>query len=162
MWRMGGAEAFGPILLGMAQPIHVLQRGSEAADIANLTALAVVDAQEHERGTTWGASTGRTAPSPAVYANVLTPVEMDGPHWETTDLFLDVWRGVDGTVRVLDRDELAAALRDGAVSPALAARAEAEADALEAGARAGTWPPRHVAEWTLERVREALGGGEAR
>jgi predicted RNA-binding protein associated with RNAse of E/G family len=96
------------------------------------------------------------------YANVLTPVEMDGPHWETTDLFLDVWRGVDGTVRVLDRDELAAALSDGAVSPALAARAEAEADALEAGARAGTWPPRHVAEWTLERVREALGGGEAR
>jgi malate dehydrogenase (oxaloacetate-decarboxylating)(NADP+) len=48
MWRMGGAEGFGPILLGMARPIHVLQRGSEAADIANLTALAVVDAQEHD------------------------------------------------------------------------------------------------------------------
>ncbi|HEX7240605.1 MAG TPA: NADP-dependent malic enzyme, partial [Longimicrobiaceae bacterium] len=47
MWRMGGAEAFGPILLGMAHPIHVLQRGSEAADVLNLTALAVVDAQEH-------------------------------------------------------------------------------------------------------------------
>jgi malate dehydrogenase (oxaloacetate-decarboxylating)(NADP+) len=47
MWRMGNAEAFGPILLGMAHPIHVLQRGSEAADVLNLTALAVVDAQEH-------------------------------------------------------------------------------------------------------------------
>jgi malate dehydrogenase (oxaloacetate-decarboxylating)(NADP+) len=47
MWRMGGAEAFGPILLGMAHPIHVLQRGSEAVDVLNLTALAVVDAQEH-------------------------------------------------------------------------------------------------------------------
>jgi malate dehydrogenase (oxaloacetate-decarboxylating)(NADP+) len=47
MWRMGGAEAFGPILLGMAHPIHVLQRGSEAADVLNLTALAVVDAQHH-------------------------------------------------------------------------------------------------------------------
>ncbi|MBW3572839.1 MAG: NADP-dependent malic enzyme, partial [Gemmatimonadetes bacterium] len=47
MWRIGGAEAFGPILLGMAHPIHVLQRGSEAADVLNLTALAVVDAQEH-------------------------------------------------------------------------------------------------------------------
>ncbi|HEY0016440.1 MAG TPA: NADP-dependent malic enzyme [Longimicrobium sp.] len=47
MWRMGRAEAFGPILLGMAHPIHVLQRGSEAADVLNLTALAVVDAQEH-------------------------------------------------------------------------------------------------------------------
>jgi phosphotransacetylase len=31
----------------MAHPIHVLQRGSEAADVLNLTALAVVDAQEH-------------------------------------------------------------------------------------------------------------------
>ena len=47
MWRMGNAEAFGPILLGMAHPVHVLQRGSEAAEIANLTAVAVVDAQEH-------------------------------------------------------------------------------------------------------------------
>ncbi|HEU0014965.1 MAG TPA: NADP-dependent malic enzyme [Longimicrobium sp.] len=47
MWRMGGAEAFGPILLGMGHPIHVLQRGSEAADVLNLTAMAVVDAQEH-------------------------------------------------------------------------------------------------------------------
>jgi malate dehydrogenase (oxaloacetate-decarboxylating)(NADP+) len=44
--RLGGAEAIGPILLGMGRPIHVLQRGSSAADILNLTALAVVDAQE--------------------------------------------------------------------------------------------------------------------
>jgi malate dehydrogenase (oxaloacetate-decarboxylating)(NADP+) len=44
--QLGGAEAIGPILLGMARPIHVLQRGSSAADILNLTALAVVDAQE--------------------------------------------------------------------------------------------------------------------
>ncbi len=44
--RLGGAEAIGPILLGMARPVHVLQRGSEAADIVNLTAIAVVDAQQ--------------------------------------------------------------------------------------------------------------------
>ena len=31
----------------MSHPVHVLQRASEAADIANLTAVAVVDAQEH-------------------------------------------------------------------------------------------------------------------
>ncbi len=45
MGRIGGAEAIGPILMGMAKPVHVLQRGSEAADVVNLTAIAVVDAQ---------------------------------------------------------------------------------------------------------------------
>ncbi|MBI4408796.1 MAG: phosphotransacetylase, partial [Gemmatimonadetes bacterium] len=46
--RLGGAEAIGPILLGMSRPVHVLQRGSEAADIVNLAAIAVVDAQERK------------------------------------------------------------------------------------------------------------------
>ena len=46
--RFGGAEAIGPILMGMAGPIQVLQRGSTAADIVNLTAMAVVDAQERK------------------------------------------------------------------------------------------------------------------
>jgi malate dehydrogenase (oxaloacetate-decarboxylating)(NADP+) len=51
VWRLGGAEAIGPILLGMARPVHVLQRGSEAADIVNLTAIAVVDAQQRTQTT---------------------------------------------------------------------------------------------------------------
>jgi malate dehydrogenase (oxaloacetate-decarboxylating)(NADP+) len=46
--RLGGAEAIGPILLGMNRPVHVLERGSETAAIANLTAIAVVDAQERD------------------------------------------------------------------------------------------------------------------
>jgi malate dehydrogenase (oxaloacetate-decarboxylating)(NADP+) len=46
MARLGGAEAIGPVLMGMGGAVHVLQRGSTAADILNLTALAVVDAQE--------------------------------------------------------------------------------------------------------------------
>ena len=50
LWRLGGAEAIGPVLMGMSRPIHVLQRGSSAADIVNLTALAVVDAQEMRSG----------------------------------------------------------------------------------------------------------------
>jgi malate dehydrogenase (oxaloacetate-decarboxylating)(NADP+) len=49
MARIGGAETIGPVLLGMARPIHVLQRGSEAADVVSLTALAVVDAQRRTR-----------------------------------------------------------------------------------------------------------------
>jgi malate dehydrogenase (oxaloacetate-decarboxylating)(NADP+) len=47
--RLGGAEAIGPVLMGMARPVYALQRGSEAADVVNLTALAVVDAQRHGR-----------------------------------------------------------------------------------------------------------------
>jgi malate dehydrogenase (oxaloacetate-decarboxylating)(NADP+) len=50
MARLGGAEAIGPILIGMAEPVQVLQRGSTAADIVNLTAIAVVDAQERSIG----------------------------------------------------------------------------------------------------------------
>jgi malate dehydrogenase (oxaloacetate-decarboxylating)(NADP+) len=48
--RLGGAEAIGPILLGMDRPVHVLERGCEAAAITNLTAIAVVDAQERDLG----------------------------------------------------------------------------------------------------------------
>ena len=55
--RLGGAEAIGPILLGMAKPVHILQRGSEAADILNLAAIATVDAI--------GAPAGGVAPNPA-------------------------------------------------------------------------------------------------
>jgi malate dehydrogenase (oxaloacetate-decarboxylating)(NADP+) len=46
VWRLAGAEAIGPILLGMNRPVHVLQRGEDVADIVNMAAIAVVDAQE--------------------------------------------------------------------------------------------------------------------
>jgi malate dehydrogenase (oxaloacetate-decarboxylating)(NADP+) len=47
--RLGGAQAIGPILVGMAQPVHVLQRGPEVNDIVNMAVIAAVDAQEHGR-----------------------------------------------------------------------------------------------------------------
>ncbi|OAQ54077.1 hypothetical protein HTG_00685 [Natrinema mahii] len=46
--RLGGAEAIGPMLVGMDEPVHVLQRGDEVADIVNLAAVATVDAQGDE------------------------------------------------------------------------------------------------------------------
>ncbi|MFB6071169.1 MAG: NADP-dependent malic enzyme [Halanaeroarchaeum sp.] len=46
--RLGGAEAIGPMLVGMDEPVHVLQRGDEVKDIVNLATVAVVDAQEEE------------------------------------------------------------------------------------------------------------------
>ena len=45
--KLGGAEAVGPILMGMEHPVHVLQRGDDVVDIINMAAVAVVDAQEH-------------------------------------------------------------------------------------------------------------------
>jgi malate dehydrogenase (oxaloacetate-decarboxylating)(NADP+) len=51
VWRLAGAEAIGPILMGMRKPVHVLQREVEVADIVNMAAIAVVDAQEKARAT---------------------------------------------------------------------------------------------------------------
>ncbi|HEX3580761.1 MAG TPA: phosphate acetyltransferase [Thermoanaerobaculia bacterium] len=46
LWRLGGAEAIGPILQGLAKAVHVLQRGVDVNDIVNMAAIAVLDAQE--------------------------------------------------------------------------------------------------------------------
>jgi len=43
--KLGDAESVGPILMGMKKPVHVLQRGDDVADIINMAAVAVVDAQ---------------------------------------------------------------------------------------------------------------------
>ncbi len=46
--RLSEAKAIGPILIGMNKPIHVLQRGASVDDIVNLSAIAVVDAQNSD------------------------------------------------------------------------------------------------------------------
>ena len=46
--KLGGGESVGPILMGMKKPVHVLQRGDSVAEIVNMAAVAVVDAQEAE------------------------------------------------------------------------------------------------------------------
>ncbi len=45
MQELGGAEAIGPILIGMKKPIHILQLGSSVREIVNMVTIAVVDAQ---------------------------------------------------------------------------------------------------------------------
>jgi malate dehydrogenase (oxaloacetate-decarboxylating)(NADP+) len=46
---LGGAQLIGPILMGLAQPVHVLQRDSSVSDVVNLAALAAVEAQDNLR-----------------------------------------------------------------------------------------------------------------
>jgi len=45
MQEIGGAEAIGPVLLGLKKSVHVLQLGSSVREIVNMVALAVMDAQ---------------------------------------------------------------------------------------------------------------------
>jgi malate dehydrogenase (oxaloacetate-decarboxylating)(NADP+) len=45
MKEIGGADAVGPILLGLKKPVHVLQLGSSVRSITNMALIAVIDAQ---------------------------------------------------------------------------------------------------------------------
>ncbi len=47
--EVGGADAIGPILLGLKKPVHVLQLGSSVRSIINMANIAVVDAQMKSR-----------------------------------------------------------------------------------------------------------------
>lgn len=49
MQRLSDATVIGPILMGMKQPIHVLQRGATVDDIINMSAIAVVEASNNKR-----------------------------------------------------------------------------------------------------------------
>ena len=43
--EVGGADAIGPILLGLKKPVHVLQLGSSVRSIYNMALVAIIDAQ---------------------------------------------------------------------------------------------------------------------
>ncbi|MDO9000779.1 MAG: NADP-dependent malic enzyme [Bacteroidota bacterium] len=46
--ELGGAEAIGPVLMGLNKPVHVLQLGSSVREIVNMITIAVVDAQNRK------------------------------------------------------------------------------------------------------------------
>ncbi|MFC1225636.1 allosteric NADP-dependent malic enzyme [Pedobacter suwonensis] len=46
--ELGGAEAVGPILLGLNKPVHIVQLGSSVREIVNMVTIAVVDVQGKE------------------------------------------------------------------------------------------------------------------
>ncbi len=50
--EVGGADAIGPILLGLKKPVHLLQLGSSVRNILNMTLIAVIDAQMKSKSDT--------------------------------------------------------------------------------------------------------------
>ena len=47
--ELNNAESIGPIMMGMKKPVHILQLGASVEEIVNMTAIAVIDAQEKLR-----------------------------------------------------------------------------------------------------------------
>lgn len=47
--ELNGAESIGPIMLGMRKPVHILQMKASVNEIVNMSAVAVVDAQQKEK-----------------------------------------------------------------------------------------------------------------
>jgi malate dehydrogenase (oxaloacetate-decarboxylating)(NADP+) len=46
--ELGGGQKVGPILLGMAEPVHVLDNSATVRSVVNMTALCVVEAQDRD------------------------------------------------------------------------------------------------------------------
>ena len=44
--ELNKAESIGPIMMGLRKPVHILQLGASVDEIVNMTAVAVVDAQQ--------------------------------------------------------------------------------------------------------------------
>jgi malate dehydrogenase (oxaloacetate-decarboxylating)(NADP+) len=49
MKELYNAESIGPIVMGLKKPAHILQLGASVDEIVNMTAIAVIDAQEKSK-----------------------------------------------------------------------------------------------------------------
>ncbi len=47
--ELNNTDSIGPIMMGLNKPAHILQLGASVEEMVNMTAVAVVDAQEKER-----------------------------------------------------------------------------------------------------------------
>tara|TARA_R110002050_G_scaffold57866_1_gene130118 strand:- start:26692 stop:28989 length:2298 start_codon:yes stop_codon:yes gene_type:complete len=47
--ELNETESIGPIMMGMRKPVHILQLGASVDEIVNMTAIAVIDAQQKEQ-----------------------------------------------------------------------------------------------------------------
>ncbi|MDA0317606.1 MAG: NADP-dependent malic enzyme [Bacteroidetes bacterium] len=47
--ELNKAESIGPIIMGLRKPVHIIQFGASVDEIVNMTAVAVIDAQQKEK-----------------------------------------------------------------------------------------------------------------
>ena len=47
--ELNNADSIGPIMLGLRRAVHILQLGASVEEMVNMTAVAVIDAQEREK-----------------------------------------------------------------------------------------------------------------
>jgi len=47
--ELNNIESIGPIMMGLRKPVHILQLGASVDEIVNMTAVAVIDAQQKEK-----------------------------------------------------------------------------------------------------------------
>ena len=47
--ELNKADSIGPIMMGMRKPVHILQLDASVDEIVNMTAIAVIDAQQKEK-----------------------------------------------------------------------------------------------------------------
>ncbi len=47
--ELNKAESIGPIMMGLRKPVHIIQFGASVDEIVNMTAVAVIDAQQKEK-----------------------------------------------------------------------------------------------------------------
>jgi predicted RNA-binding protein associated with RNAse of E/G family len=86
------------------------------------------------------------------YCDIIKPVKRMMCGSKTTiltDLFLDIWITSDGSVYVLDQDELENAIQQGFVSKSLAAKAHSQVELLLRRIERHNFPPSVVKEGTL-------------
>jgi len=84
------------------------------------------------------------------YINLIRPPSFGGSRWVVEDLYLDVWVPAEGRARLLDEDELEAAVEGGEISVAEAEDVRDRAAQLLAAAGSRHWPPAPLRRWPAE------------
>jgi len=98
------------------------------------------------------------------YCDIVKPIKrlMCGSRTSLlTDLFLDIWITPNGTVHVLDEDELEYAVQRGFISETLAVKARSEVRSLVRKIKQHNFPPIEVKEATLLEVRDTSDSPQA-